>query len=88
MKQKLPVPKLKYIRTSVVRAQARGFGRRVGRDFLIMLDDYVHAKLEGACQLHNGGKKTLDKHVGTFLGLAVGHRTTTHDRPSRATVRT
>ncbi len=76
--------KLKYIRASAVRGQSRGFERRVGRDFLTMLDDFVHAKIESACQQHNGGKKTLDKHVAAFIGLAIAHKASTSGRRSSA----
>ncbi len=76
--------KLKYIRSSAVRQYARERGRRVGRDFLTVLDDFVHAKIESGCDLHNGGRKTLNAHVAAFVGLAVDHRQTTSNRLSRA----
>lgn len=60
---------LTYVRASAVRSIARDAGKRVSPEFLLALDDHVRSRLNAACRVHNGGKKTLD---ATVLGFVTG----------------
>ena len=57
------------IKPSAVKAIAKKYSKRTGKDFLVMLNTHVHKKLAQAIAEHNGGKKTLDGEVGAFIGL-------------------
>lgn len=52
-----------------VRRFAREHGKRLGKDFLRELDGFVEEKVRAACDVHNGGKKTLDATVAVFVGI-------------------
>ena len=43
--------------------------RRVGQDFMTMLDEKVREFLQKACAVHNGSKVTLDIDVAGYVGL-------------------
>lgn len=59
-----------YIKVKNVRAFVKSQGRRVGKDYLIMLDNHIQEMLERGCRTHNGGKVTLDQGVAVLTGLA------------------
>lgn len=61
--------KILFLNQSAIRKFCRERGRRTGSDFLTMLDWFISKKLGSACQVHNGGKKTLDAHVAGFIGI-------------------
>ena len=44
-------------------------GRRCGRDFIAALEAHVEAKIQQACGVHNGGKKTLDRTIAQYVGI-------------------
>lgn len=50
-------------------------GRRISADFMVVLHQHLIHKLNAACSVHNGGKKTLDASVAAFVGL------TRHNNP-------
>ena len=63
--------KLKYIKASAVREQAKRQGKRVSKDYLEALDRNIGKKVEQSLMEHNGGKKTLDLAVAGYV-LGVG----------------
>lgn len=60
---------MKYVIESHARALANQLGKRAGKDFLFALDVHIERMIKKACETHNGGKKTLDKDVATYIGL-------------------
>ncbi len=52
-----------YIKPGSVRKLVKECGKRVGRSFIAELDARVAEKIEAACRVHNGGRKTLDRDV-------------------------
>lgn len=58
-----------FIRTSAVRTLIKKRGRRAGLEFLKVLDRHVERKVESACAVHNGGKKTLGVTVAAHVGV-------------------
>lgn len=52
-----------YIKPAAIRRAAKQDGRRVSREFLDALDRYVERAIRRATAEHNGGRKTLDRHV-------------------------
>jgi len=58
-----------YINVSSVKDLCHKHGRRAGKDFLRALDSFVRSKIETACGIHNGGKKTLDLDVAEYSGI-------------------
>ncbi len=61
--------KLQYLTASAVRRACRAKGKRASKDFLYRLDAFVGRKLNAACAVHNGGRKTLDLTIAEFVGL-------------------
>ncbi|MBE0571968.1 MAG: hypothetical protein IH618_10530 [Ignavibacteriaceae bacterium] len=60
---------MKYLNQSQVRKLANKHNRRVGKDFLVMLDAMIERKVIQACKTHNGGKKTLDQDIAIYIGV-------------------
>jgi hypothetical protein len=58
---------LYYIKAKNIRDKAKGFNKRVSKDFLEALDRYVHDKLLDCLEEHNGGKKTLDSALASYM---------------------
>ena len=58
---------LYYIKAKNIRDKASGFNKRVSKDFLEALDRYVHDKLLDCIEEHNGGKKTLDGALASYM---------------------
>lgn len=56
-----------YLVVSNVKSKVKQYGKRVGQDFLAVLDAAIDEKLASACQLHNGGKITLDASVAALI---------------------
>lgn len=59
-----------YIKAHKVKALIKSNGRRTSPEFLLLLDQKVEALVNKACQVHNGGKKTLDATVAGHVGIA------------------
>ena len=57
------------IKPSVVRAIAKSCGRRVSKDFIVLLNNYVCRKIEDCANTHNGTKKTIDCAVAGYNGI-------------------
>lgn len=62
---------MKFVNVSAIKKRARGHGRRVGKEFLLALDDWIATKIDAACQVHNGGKVTLDSTIASYVGIVV-----------------
>lgn len=60
---------MKYVVVSNVKKLARAKGRRIGSDFLAVLDSFIARKVELACMTKNGGKMTVDADVAVYVGL-------------------
>jgi len=60
---------MKYINQSNIKKLANSNGKRAGKDFLLQLDIMIEQKVKQACEVHNGGKKTLDESVATYIGI-------------------
>lgn len=58
---------MRYINVNAVKARAKEFDRRVGKDFLQRFEEYVSKKIDSACMTKNGGKVTLDAGVADFI---------------------
>ena len=59
--------KTKYIKTSAIKALVKETNKRVSVDFLMALDRLVHRKVKQATEEHNGGKRTLDNAVASYI---------------------
>lgn len=59
-----------YIKVKNVRAFVKSQSRRVGKDYLLMLDAHIQELLEKGCKQFNGSKITLDKEVAAMTGLS------------------
>ncbi len=60
---------LRYIKKKSIRDYVKLKGKRLSPAFLLKLDDHVQKKLDDACSIHNGGKKTLDGFIASFIKL-------------------
>lgn len=58
-----------YLNRKAVAKTIRQHGRRAGEEFLQHLDEWLHRKLVRACEVKNGGKKTLDASVAGHVGI-------------------
>ena len=74
MAKKRKQRKHSFINESAIRDYAKTRGRRVGRDFLDMVNDHLARKLDIACGVKNGGKKTMDEDVAIYSGFTVFKR--------------
>jgi len=63
---------LQFLQVSKVRARVNENGKRVSTEFLLALDDLVRRKVDAACSVHNGGRKTLDASVLGFVSGRAG----------------
>lgn len=61
-----------YIVVSKIRKRVKEIsGKRVGRDFLEALNEFVEKKVDDAARAYNGGKKTLDNATAWYSGIRV-----------------
>lgn len=60
---------MRYIKRKAILRYIHLKDRRASASFLLRLDDHVQSKLDEACELHNGGKKTLDAFIAAFIKL-------------------
>lgn len=58
---------LYYIKAKNIKGKASGHGKRVSKDFLEAFDRFVHDKLLDCLEEHNGGKKTLDSALASYM---------------------
>ena len=58
---------LYYIKAKTIRERASGHNKRVSKDFLEAFDRYVSEKLLDCLEEHNGGKKTLDAALASYM---------------------
>lgn len=58
---------LYYIKAKNIKGLASGHGKRVSKDFLEAFERYVHDKLLDCLEEHNGGKKTLDASLASYM---------------------
>lgn len=58
------------IKASLVRKLAKQEGRRISKQFLVLLDDYIRMKIQQACRVHNGGRITLNAEIAGLVGLS------------------
>ena len=56
-----------FVRESGVKRKAKLHEKRCGKDFLRVMDEFIHDKVVRACVLHNGSKKTLDATVAQHV---------------------
>jgi hypothetical protein len=63
----MSISKTNYIKTSSVKKFAKSHGKRVSADFALALDRYIEKKVLQAIQEHNGGKKTLDIALASYI---------------------
>ncbi len=62
---------MKYLNVSNIKKLAKEQNKRVGKDFLNSLDVFIYEKILKACRVHNGGKKTLDSDVASYIGIQI-----------------
>jgi len=62
---------IKFLNQSAVRSLVKENGKRSSQEFLLALDDLVRRRVNAACNIHNGGRVTLD---ATVLGHVSGAR--------------
>lgn len=60
---------MKYINKKAVTKLIQSYGKRAGKDFLLSLDVHIENRIRSACEVHNGGKKTLDSSVAGYVGI-------------------
>lgn len=58
---------LYYIKARNIKDKAAGHNKRVSKDFLEAFDRYVHDKLLDCLEEHNGGKKTMDSALASYM---------------------
>jgi hypothetical protein len=54
---------LQLIKKAGIKQIAKATGKRVGKDYLVLLEEHIRRKVEAACRVHNGGKKTIDASI-------------------------
>jgi len=62
---------MKYTNVSAIKKYCKDKERRVGKDFLNQIDIMIEEKLQSACGIKNGGKKTLDREVAIYVGFKI-----------------
>jgi len=60
-----------YINVKALKDKAKEFDRRVSKEYIRRLDEFVERKILSACQTRNGGKKTIDNGVAD---MTLGRR--------------
>lgn len=60
-------PRYRYINAKAIRDLIRSSGRRAGGDFLQVVDSYIAERVKRACELHDGGRKTVGKYAGLYV---------------------
>jgi hypothetical protein len=57
------------INKKAVKEIAKPYKKRVSQEFIDILNNFVIRTIISACNVHNGGKVTLDAEVAGFIGL-------------------
>lgn len=60
---------IQYVKVSGIKTLVKSNNKRVSKDFIDALDRHIRHKVQLACQVYNGGKKTLDATIAGFVGL-------------------
>lgn len=60
---------MNYLNKSHCRQLINMHGRRAGSDFMWLLNEFIEDKIKQACEVHNGGKQTLDATIAGYIGL-------------------
>lgn len=60
------------IKQHLVRKLVKENGKRIAQDVLDSMEDALKRRIVAACNVHNGGKKTIDLTVAQAAGL-IGH---------------
>lgn len=62
--------KFSYIKTAPLKKLAlESHKKRLSTEFLKALDDMVKQKIDEACSIHNGGRKTVDITIAAYTGI-------------------
>ena len=59
------------INVKAVKEHCRKKGRRVGKDFLFAVNAYLQIRLDKACDIKDGGRKTLNRAVAEYTGFKL-----------------
>jgi hypothetical protein len=59
--------KHQYIKASAVRKYCKANGKRASVELFATLDRMIHLRLEACVKVHNGGKKTIDTGVLSYV---------------------
>lgn len=59
--------KSKYIKASAVRKYCKAHGKRASIMLIATLDRVVETRLDACIKVHNGGKKTIDAGVLSYV---------------------
>ena len=62
--------KTNLIKRAAVVSIAKESGKRVGSEFVRLLDLRIEELVRSACECRNGGRKTLDAEIARFSGCA------------------
>ena len=57
----------KYVKAANIRALAKTYGKRTSKHFIETIDRHVANCIKRGVTVHNGGRKTLDKHVAMYI---------------------
>jgi ribosomal protein S17E len=60
---------MSYINIKACKELIKSLDRRAGKEFLDVLNKDVERNIHNACEVHNGGKKTLDAAVAGYVGI-------------------
>lgn len=62
---------MNYINTTHIKKLVKEISpsKRIGKDFLFLLDIHIESLIKKAVTVHNGSKKTIDRDVAAYLGL-------------------
>lgn len=56
-----------YVKASKIRALAKSLGKRTSKHFIETIDRHVANCIKRGVTVHNGGRKTLDRHVALHI---------------------
>lgn len=66
----VPYPKAEtFLKVGALKRFVHARGKLLGRDFLPLMEGHIRRRLDAACRVHNGGRKTLDASVAGHVGL-------------------
>lgn len=59
----------KYVNVSAIKKLAKENGKRTGSSFIEALDRFIEEHVIRAARTHDGGKKTLDTAIASYVGI-------------------